>query len=55
MPLSFSNFDILSIYKAASAGSQTHPFGLFKICQQDISKTIWTRGLKLSQLIGDDE
>ena len=30
-------------------------FGLFKICQQDISKTIWARGLKLGQLIGDDE
>ena len=26
-----------------------------KICQQDISKTIWARGLKLGQLIGDDE
>ena len=30
-------------------------FGLFKICQQDISKSIWARGLKLGQLIGDDE
>ena len=24
-------------------------------CQQDISKAIWARGLKLGQLIGDDE
>ena len=24
-------------------------------CQQDISKRIWARGLKLGQLIGDDE
>ena len=30
-------------------------FGLFKICRQDISKTIWAKGLKLGQLIGDDE
>ena len=30
-------------------------FGLFKICQQDISKTIWARGLKLGQLIGDSD
>ena len=30
-------------------------FGLFKICQQDISKSIWAMGLKLGQLIGDDE
>ena len=30
-------------------------FGLFKICQQDILKSIWARGLKLGQLIGDDE
>ena len=27
----------------------------FKICQQDISKTIWATGLKLGQVIGDDE
>ena len=26
-----------------------------KSCQQDISKSIWARGLKLGQLIGDDE
>ena len=26
-----------------------------KSCQQDISKCIWARGLKLGQLIGDDE
>ena len=26
-----------------------------KSCQQDISKNIWARGLKLGQLIGDDE
>ena len=25
-----------------------------KFCQQDISKSIWARGLKLGQLIGDD-
>ena len=30
-------------------------FGLFEICQQDISKTVWTKGFKLVQLIGDDE
>ena len=24
-------------------------------CQQDISKSIWARGLKLDQQIGDDE
>ena len=30
-------------------------FGLFKICQQDISKTVWARVLKLGQLIGDNE
>ena len=30
-------------------------FKLFKICQQDIAKTIWAMGLKLGQLIGDDE
>ena len=30
-------------------------FELFKICQQDISKTIWARGFKLGQLIGDYE
>ena len=30
-------------------------FGHFKTCQQDISKSIWARGLKLDQLIGDDE
>ena len=30
-------------------------FGLFKIWQQDISKIIRPRGLKLSQRIGDDE
>ena len=26
-----------------------------KSCQQDISKSIWARGLKLGQLIGDDK
>ena len=26
MPLSFSNFDFLPIYKADSAGSRTYPF-----------------------------
>ena len=26
-----------------------------KSFQQDISKSIWARGLKLGQLIGDDE
>ena len=26
-----------------------------KSCQQDISKSIWAKGLKLGQLIGDDE
>ena len=26
-----------------------------KSCQQDISKSIWARGLKLGQLIGDDD
>ena len=26
-----------------------------KSCQQDISKSTWARGLKLGQLIGDDE
>ena len=26
-----------------------------KYFQQDISKSIWARGLKLGQLIGDDE
>ena len=26
-----------------------------KSCQQDISKSIWARGLKLGQLIRDDE
>ena len=26
-----------------------------KSCQQDILKSIWARGLKLGQLIGDDE
>ena len=30
-------------------------FWLFKICQQDISKIICARGLKLGKLIGDDE
>ena len=30
MPLSFSNFDFLSIYKADSADSRTHPF--VKLC-----------------------
>ena len=28
MPLSFSNFDFLPIYKADSAGSRTYPFGI---------------------------
>ena len=26
-----------------------------KSCQQDISKSSWAKGLKLGQLIGDDE
>ena len=26
-----------------------------KSCQQDISKSIWARGLKLGQLVGDDK
>ena len=26
-----------------------------KSCQQDISKSIWARGLKLGQVVGDDE
>ena len=29
--------------------------GFFKICQQGILKIIWAKGLKLGQLIGDDE
>ena len=29
--------------------------GLFNICQQGISKTIWARGLKCGQLLGDDK
>ena len=32
MPLSFSNFDFLLIYKADSAGSQTQPFVMDRFC-----------------------
>ena len=30
MPLSFSNFDFLPIYKAETAGSRTYPFACIK-------------------------
>ena len=36
MPLSFSNFDFLPIYKANSAGSRTYPF-----IRVQVNRQIW--------------
>ena len=53
----YCNFDPYFFFSELSPLLELWPFENFckKSCQQDISKSLLARGLKLGQLIGDDE
>ena len=52
-----NNWPVFFYLSELSPFLELYPFEKIwtKSCQQDILKSIWARGLKLGQLIGDDE